>query len=768
MRQAPEAALRYFRALLARMAESLIKKYNIKNIGSMSGRCDVQTEIAERNDKHNKAKIMVNAIQHRLVASCAAGLEELVQKEAASFGGLDITVSKGVVAWQGTLESGYRACLWSRFASRIFLQLGQFEMGDEEALYIGSKSIPWDAHLDLETTFAVDCTLSGEAAVSHSRFAALRLKDGLVDSFREQVGERPSVDADRPGIRIHLHIEDKLATVSLDLSGESLHRRGYRVTGCTAPLKETLAAALVALSGWQDAGIPPTLIDPMCGTGTLLIEAALMFGDSAPGLSRSYFGFMGWKQHDAGLWETLVEEAISREEAGLSGKWPLFLGYDADPKVVAAARKNIEKAGLADYIRVKQAELARLQPPSGSGLLLSNLPYGERLSETEEVAYLYRAFGRIVRQRFSGWKVGVFISNPDLTDTFGLSWNDKIRLYNGSLLCRLLLGSAPENQEIPFRWKPTIIPGDSEFANRLGKNLKKFLKWSEKEGITCFRVYDRDLPEYNISVDLYGKWVHVQEFAPPKTIDAELASARFSLALHDIREILGVKRERIFIKTRQRQKGNEQYQQKDSRKKMYEVREGECYFLVNFTDYLDTGLFLDHRPVRMQIAREASGKKFLNLFGYSGAATVHAAMGGAQATTTVDLSANYLHWTRMNLALNGLGDFSHSTVKADCLQWLQDNQEKFDLIFVDPPTFSNTKKEHRVFDIQRDHVRLINLAMERLEHGGKLFFSTNFRTFSLDDTIRNSFAVRDMTRESIPFDFSRNQRIHQCWELHKK
>ncbi len=711
---------------------------------------------------------MVSEKQYRMVASCAAGLEDLVMGEVKLFTGTGVTASKGVVSWLGTLESGYRACLWSRFASRVFLQLGQFVITDEEMLYSSCKLIPWEQHMELDTTFAVDCTLSGDTPLGHSRFAALRLKDGLVDSFRERVGERPTVNTDNPGIRFHLHIEANMATVSLDLSGESLHRRGYRVTGCLAPLKETLAAALVALSGWLEADPPLTLLDPLCGTGTLLIEAALMFGDSAPGLSRSSFGFMGWSQHDALLWKNLVEEAVSREEAGYLRKWPLLLGYDADPKVVAAARKNIEKAGLEDYIRVKQAELARLQPPTHSGMLLSNLPYGERLSETEEVSYLYRAYGRIVRERFGDWKTGVFIANPDLTDSFSLSWTKKIRLYNGSLPCRLLLGSAPDSPAEPFRWCLKGVQGESEFTNRLGKNMKKLLRWSEKEGISCFRIYDRDLPDYNISIDLYGKWVHVQEYAPPKSIDPELAGARFSQALQGICEVLGVRRERIFIKTRRRQKGSKQYQQQDNRKKMHEVREGNCYFLVNFTDYLDTGLFLDNRPLRLRIAREALGKKFLNLFGYSGTASVHAAVGGAQATTTVDLSANYLQWTRMNLSLNGCAENIHTTVEADCLLWLAKNQAKYDLIFVDPPTFSNTKKEKRVFDIQRDHVSLLKLAMERLEPEGTLIFSTNFRKFSLNREIEDLFKVKEITRETLPFDFSRNPGIHQCWELRDK
>jgi 23S rRNA (guanine2445-N2)-methyltransferase / 23S rRNA (guanine2069-N7)-methyltransferase len=713
---------------------------------------------------------IMNEGQHRLVASCAAGLEGLVVREVASFAGMEINESKGVVSWRGDLASGYRACLWSRFASRIFLQLAQFEVADEEILYARCRDIAWHEHLGVDTTFAVDCTLSGESSPSlrHNRFAALRLKDALVDVFRERLGKRPSVDADHPGLRIHLHIDGTAATVSLDLSGESLHRRGYRMSGSMAPLKETLAAALVALSTWPSEDEPTTLLDPMCGTGTLLIEAALMFADSAPGLSRKRFGFMEWRQHDAGMWKMLVDEAVAREETGISRKWPLLLGYDADPKVVASARKNVEEAGLADYIRVKQAELARLQPPSRSGLLLSNLPYGERLSETEEVAQLYRAFGRIVRGRFPGWKTGVFIANPDLTDTFGIPWEKKYRLHNGALPCRFLLGTAPEDPATSFIWQVSAGDSTDEFVNRLRKNMKKLLKWAEKEGISCFRVYDRDLPDYNISIDLYEKWVHVQEYAPPASVDPNLAKTRLSHALQGVRDLLGVKRERIFIKTRRRQKGSDQYQQRESSGKMYEVREGDCSFLVNFTDYLDTGLFLDSRPIRLRIAREAGGKRFLNLFGYSGTATVHAAMAGALTTTTVDLSANYLRWTRMNLNLNGFAEFGHSTVKADCLQWLGENRSTYDLIYVDPPTFSNTKKDKRVFDIQRDHVRLLKLAMAKLESGGLLFFSTNFRKFCLDSEIGNLFVTRDISQDTIPFDFNRNPHIHKCWELRKR
>ena len=198
---------------------------------------------------------------------------------------------------------------------------------------------------------------------------------------------------------------------------------------------------------------------------------------------------------------------------------------------------------------------------------------------------------------------------------------------------------------------------------------------------------------------------------------------------------------------------------------MFRVQEGSCAFLVNFTDYLDSGLFLDHRPVRKMISQEAQGKRFLNLYGYTATASVQAALGGAASTTTVDLSTTYLDWARMNFALNGLGEIRNKVVKADCLQWLRESKNSYDYIFVDPPTFSNTKKEKRVFDIQRDHLLLIRLAMSRLEAGGKLIFSTNFRRFKLDPILENEYAVVNISQQTIPFDFSRNKKIHMCWEI---
>jgi 23S rRNA (guanine2445-N2)-methyltransferase / 23S rRNA (guanine2069-N7)-methyltransferase len=705
----------------------------------------------------------------QLTATCGFGLEELVSEEIASFGGADIETRPGAVRWAGNLETGYRACLWSRFASRILLELARFDAPNTDALYTHAGAILWDDHFTIKSTFAVHTTLVN-AAIDHSQYASLRIKDAIVDQFRKRFGKRPDVDSFNPDIRLNLHIQGTGASLSLDLSGESLHRRGYRIGTGEAPLKETLAAAIVRFSGWLDrVENEPILLDPMCGGATLLIEAALMLSDSAPGLLRKTFGFMGWNKHDPQLWERLVQEALDREGRNLPETWPQFIGFDADPKVVAAARKNIIAAGLREVIVVKQRQLARLESPGARGCLLTNPPYGERLSEKEAVKYLYRCLGRTFQERFPGWTLAFFTANPDLAEMTGMQWQNRYRLFNGPIKCQLLVGSEGRLPDrTPPAWTTTPpaagSPGE-DLANRLIKNLSQLLPWAESEGITCFRLYESDIPEYNLAIDLYEEWIHVQEYAPPASIDPAKAEERFSLALQVIRSVFDVPRSRVFIKTRQKQKGAQQYQKKPGQGNLYEVHEGGGRFLVNFTDYLDTGLFLDHRITRARLLQLVQGKTFLNLFAYTGSATVYAAMGGATTTTTVDVSATYLARAQANLALNGFGGPLHQMIEADCLDWLKDSKDRFGVIFLDPPTFSNARHRKQTFDVQQDHPALLRLAMHHLAKAGVLIFSTNFRKFKLDNTLEQQFDIREISEETVPFDFKRNQRIHRCWEF---
>lgn len=705
----------------------------------------------------------------QFTATCAIGLEPLVSEEITACGGEVLLSHAGAVSWSGSLETGYRACLWSRFASRILLELIQFDAPDTDSVYTHAGDVLWDEHFTTNSTFAVHTTLV-DAALNHSQFASLRVKDAIVDQFRKRFGKRPDVNADQPDIRINLHVRGTDASLSLDLSGESLHRRGYRTGSGEAPLKETLAAALVRLSGWSErVATEPVLLDPMCGGGTLLIEAALMLSDSPPGLLRKTFGFMGWNKHDPQLWERLVQEALEREGQAIPESWPRFIGYDADPMAVAAARKNVIAAGLRDVVTIKHRQLAHLRSPALRGCLLTNPPYGDRLSEKDTVKYLYRCLGRIFREHFQGWTLGFFTANPDLADGMGMTWEQRHRLFNGPIACRFLIGRESRSiAQPPTVWTPKplqdTVPGQ-DLANRLLKNCTGILPWAKREQITCFRIYDSDIPEYNMAVDLYEEWIHVQEYAPPATIAPEKARERFSLALQVIRTVFDVPRSRIFIKTRQKQKGSQQYQKKTGAGTLHEVREGGARFLVNFTDYLDTGLFLDHRITRARLGELSQGRTFLNLFAYTGSATVYAALGGATSTTTVDISETYLARARANLALNGFGGPLHQIVAADCLQWLKHNRDRYGVIFLDPPTFANARHRKLTFSVQNDHSTLLHLAMQHLSRSGVLIFSTNFRHFKLNDTLLDHYEVMEISDLTLPHDFQRNRRIHRCWEF---
>jgi len=723
----------------------------------------------------------MNSDPKTLTATCAKGLESLLADELANLRGDIIEESPGAVTFSGSLETAYRACLWSRFATRILLFVAEIPAPDTDALYEGVSGVDWNEHLAVDKRFAVDCT-SSLSSIQHSRFAALRAKDAVVDQFRDRFNRRPSIELERPDIRIHLFLRGETAKVSLDLSGMSLHRRGYRAAGGEAPLKETLAAAIVSLSGWQkDFPSENVLLDPMCGSGTMLIEAALIYGDIAPGLGRKYFGFLGWRGHDQALWDRLIAEAADRRKRGLEGSLPRIIGYDADPAAIRIAQENIKQAGLTGIIHVERKELAWLRNPLNrgnkgegrAGLMVINPPYGERVGSINTARYLYRCLGRKIREEFAGWRSGIFTGHADLADALDLSPLKKYRMYNGPIPCQLRLFDIPPGRDRETSPKPPIAVQSSgqpagDFANRLRKNLKHLSKWVNRESISCLRIYDGDIPEYNVAVDLYEHWVHVQEYAPPKTVDPEKAARRLKEVLVSLPDILGIHRNRIFVKVRHRQKGKSQYQKRDNRGRFHEVSEYNCRFLVNFTDYLDTGLFLDHRITRRMIQEEAKDRRFLNLFAYTGSATVHAVVGGAKTSTSVDLSPVYLEWARSNLALNGFSDINHKLVQGDCMSWLAKTREQFDLIFAAPPTFSNSKSTRRIFDIQRDHVALIRAAMKRLEPGGLLIFSSNFRRFKLNHEALAEYHLEDITRKTIPRDFERRPRIHQCWKILRK
>ena len=982
-------------------------------------------------------------------------------RELVAFGASDARERSTGVAFSGSLAVAYRACLWSRVANRVFLEVARFDVADAEAFYRAVRSIDWTEHLGPNATLA--CDFSGHhPSITHTHFGALKLKDAIVDSVREGRAWRPSVELDRPSVRVHAHANNTQITVSLDLAGESLHRRGYRGAAGEAPLKENVAAGVLMRSGWPEmAAQGAPFLDPMCGSGTFVIEAALIAADRAPGLDREYFGFLGWAGHDDEVWRQVLVDAQSRARAGREGALSRGLvgalrGQDRDPSAVRNARANADRAGVRELVvfevralkdaapaprasprravdpaprdgapdaagiwasaaarvepadavegaegvgavdsalgddatnaagiwaaaasRVARADAARGQEDpatrdadratgaaigsatedaegggavegaegggaagagagystqvmagaaargadrmveaaaagaevngaagagvggaagaggggaagvgvgGAAGLVCTNPPYGVRLEDRETARAVHRELGVVLRERFQGWNAAVLTGSPEFGLELGIRAHRTHTVWNGAIECRLLrmkveTGSAREPGRLgKGDTDLRNTPGAQMFANRLAKNLKKQQPWADRSGISCYRLYDADMPEYAFAIDVYRTlaepssapaaassrqsaptppgaatvwhqagmvrqaavapargtpsaaparleaaaapargappppptlpgaataptrdsssstgaqarglssssqppsagtntltWLYVQEYAAPSEIELEAVRRRRGEALSTLSDVTGVAPDRIRIRTRRKTKRGDQYSKVQESADFHVVLEDGLKFLVNFDDYLDTGLFLDHRKTRARLRAAASGKRFLNLFAYTCTASVYAAAGGAASTTSVDMSNTYLNWAQRNFELNGLGPDRNGLVQADCLVWLEDNaaraKERYDLIFIDPPTFSNSKRMEGVLDVDRDHPTLIDGCARLLAPGGLIVFSTNSQRFRLNESLTQRYDVVDISTKTLPHDFERNPRIHRCFEVRVK
>ncbi len=594
-------------------------------------------------------------------------------------------------------------------------------------------------------------------------------------------GARPDIAPERPDVRVHAHAHGASITLAIDLSGDSLHRRGYRAQGGEAPLKENVAAGVLLRAGWAElAAAGAEFLDPLCGSGTFCIEAALIACDRAPGLRRAYFGFRGWQGHDAMLWTRLHAEAEARASAAASLTG--VRGSDRDAAAIRAAQDNARRAGLEAQVHFAVGALAAAAPATErGGLLCTNPPYGVRLEDHEAARGVHRELGVVLRERFQGWDAAVLTGAPELGRELGLRAHRTHVIWNGGLECRLLrlrVDSASTREPGALGRglaRHRDSPGAQMFANRIAKNLKRLRSWTQREGISCYRLYDADMPEYAFAVDSYTviepqqQWLCVQEYAAPAEIEAEAVRRRRAEVLASLPEATGVAPECMRVRTtRRRTRRGEQYQKADQQGRFHVVLEAGLKFYVNFEDYLDTGLFLDHRLTRARLRAAARGVRFLNLFGYTGTATVYAAAGGAAGSTTVDLSRTYLEWAQRNLALNGLAAAAHAFVQADCRAWLAEAVHaatRYDLVFLDPPTFSNSKRMEGVLDIERDHAQLIDQCVRLLAPGGLLVFSTNAQRFRLDEALQGRCAIRDISAATLPQDFARNPRVHRCYEV---
>ncbi|MDG6452921.1 bifunctional 23S rRNA (guanine(2069)-N(7))-methyltransferase RlmK/23S rRNA (guanine(2445)-N(2))-methyltransferase RlmL [Glaesserella parasuis] len=712
-------------------------------------------------------------------ATAARGFEEMLKTELEQITHAQCKVAQGGVHFTTDLKGAYQALLHSRLASRILLPLINTKIFSDSDLYASVVAYDWQSIFDPRDTFFVDFN-GTNPEIRNTQFGAMRVKDGIVDYFERKGFARPTVDKIRPDIRLHAYLNREELIISLDLSGEALHMRGYREETGKAPLRETLAAAIVLRSGWQK-GTP--LVDPMCGSGTLLIEAAQMQANIAPQINRIHWGFDSWKGHQIELWKRVWQEAkegeilppsafgTSPREQGEESK-VLFFGFDLDHRVLQKAKQNAKNAGVADLIQWQQGDVSALKNPIAEqvGTVICNPPYGERLGTTPALIALYSVFGQRLKQQFAGWNASIFSGEPELLNCLRLRSARQFKAKNGPLECvqknYLISENADKrsdlDENLQFSQNAQVAP---DFANRLTKNIKKIEKWAIQQGLDAYRLYDADLPEYNLAVDRYGDHIVVQEYAAPKNIDENKARKRLLDAVSATLYVTGVETNKLVLKVRQRQKGTNQYEKLANKGDYFFVNEYGARLWVNLTDYLDTGLFLDHRLTRKMVGEMAKGKTFLNLFAYTGSATVHAALNGAKSTTTVDMSNTYLNWAEQNLELNNISLRNHRLHQADCLQWLADCRERFELIFVDPPTFSNSKRMENSWDIQRDHIALMKQLKRILTANGTIVFSNNKRGFKMDfDSLAElGLTAENISHKTLPLDFERNPHIHNCW-----
>ncbi len=712
------------------------------------------------------------------------GFETLLFHELREIlGSTDAVLTKkyGGIEIKAQIDAVYRVCLHSRLSNRVFCELARAAVENELQLYQAVYDIKWDAHFSAGESLAVSATLS-RSKLSHSHYVALKAKDAIVDRFRETCGRRPVVARKQPDIQIHINIHQNRASISLDLSGDSLHRRGYRQQHSGAPIKQHLAASLLVHAGWgkhQHSAL--RLVDPMCGSGTFVIEAAMMAANIAPGLERRYFGFKKWSMHNPELWQELVDQA--RRAVNLHSGIKIYAGdYDADTLEIARTNaKHAQVGGIIEFSHQQISDLT-LPPSRGDTLIISNPPYGKRMQSETGLGELYADLGATL-QKLAPARLAIITANPDLLHRLKMKRLSRKNVRNGPLECLVAIFET-------IRDKPEVGADSTVRAvtnkiaaplrNRLSKNSRHLQRWAKKNGVTCYRVYDADLPEFAFALDRYQseiapdvEWFHLQEYQAPATIETDKAEYRISVAAAVIKELFAISDEQLFCKTRRRQRGSSQYQKQDNQNEFYQVREGGASLLINLSDYLDSGLFLDHRNTREIVFQYASNKSLLNLFCYTAAVGVQAGLGGASSVTNVDLSATYLKWAQENHRLNRLDDETrYQFIRGDVVEMLADPgrsslQSEYDLIFLDPPSFSNSSKMKQTLDIQRDHKGLIKQAMQLLAEDGLLLFSTNRRGFKLADEVQQSCEVRDISHSTLSEDFKRNPKIHRCWEIRR-
>jgi 23S rRNA (guanine2445-N2)-methyltransferase / 23S rRNA (guanine2069-N7)-methyltransferase len=633
--------------------------------------------VGQNTDKKNDYPL-------KLAATCAFGLEALVKRELAALGFEPRVAQPGRVSFGGDWADVVRSNLWLRTADRVLLEVLRFPAPDFDTLFDTVREFDWGSLLPANACFPVTARsqrsqLTSVPAIQRSVKRAVAdslMREHATTTLREQ----------GPLYKLHAALLDDEVSLTIDTSGPGLHKRGYRKLTGAAPLKETLAAALVILSVWNP---DRPLADPFCGSGTIPVEAALLGLNMPPGGKRD-FAFTAWPQIPRDLQQSIRQHALQqrREDVQLQ-----ILGTDHDAEALSMARYHAGQAGVGEHIHFQQKSFNEFRSKRLWGCLITNPPWGERLQDTESLLPLYRSIPAVF-QRVPTWSLYVLTNMPRFEAIVQKQADRRRKLFNGRIECTYyqFLGPRPPrpsadegNSDVGDNASLTTPPATSElasqavfdglqspdhaqaglFRNRLTKRARHLRRWPTRRQVTCFRLYDRDIPEIPLVVDRYDDFLHITRYERPHDRPLARDAAWLELMARTAAETLDVPIQHVHVK--QRRQKVQQHPKLDNRGKRVPVRERDLQFLVNLTDYVDTGLFLDHRELRQMVRERAADRDFLNLFGYTGAFSVYAAAGQARSTTTVDLSRNYLAWALQNMQLNGLQGMQHRFIASDVL-----------------------------------------------------------------------------------------------------
>ena len=701
-------------------------------------------------------------------ASCPKHLELLLKDELIACGCEDVREKLAGVSFNANPEQLMRVLMWSRLANRVLIHLLETQIRHQKDLYAAIAGIDW---LSLTQTPAESVLIRFQGTtpqLKNTLFSSQVCKDAICDRYQQSAQTRPNVVKSDAQLNVFARLKHKALNVYLDIGGQSLHQRGYRIDRTTAPLRENLAAALLMRADWPALSQQNyNLIDPMCGSGTLLTEGWMMACDIAPNKDLNTPGLMAWNGFDDQIWAQLNAEAEDRKEQGLAAFRGQIIGVDHHQKSVDKAQQNIKRLG-AEKIQCQFQTLDKFRIPPRNNLVVCNPPYGVRLQKNSIQSWY--ALSHWLSRYAMGSEAAVVTPDASKGYMLGFREHKAWSFMNGALDIQLRQFHVRKDQQLEAHEDQYFaLPAAAQMlANRLKKNKKERQARMQALKIDAWRLYDAELPEFAVAVDVYQDYIHLQEYQAPKSIPEKKARHRLSMAILAVQAVMQPNLNKISVKTRQKQKGSAQYNALDQQGQQQHIQEQGRLYQVNLFRYLDTGLFLDHRWLRHHIQSIAQGKRVLNLFAYTGSIGVAAAVGGAQHVINVDTSKTYLQWAEDNHRLNSIDSSRYQLSRADCLEYVENCRETFDIIVADPPTFSNSHSRTRDWDVQRDHVELLTACARLLKPDGILLFSNNYRKFSLDAALQNQFKIKDISQESLDMDFSSSQKIHWCYEMRLK